>query len=594
MNAPAPARNPQPPAADGGAAGRFRFFPPAQWLASYQRKWLRADMLAGITLAAYAIPVSLAYATLAGLPPQMGIYCYLVGGLGYALFGSSRHLAVGPTSAISLVFGVTLAHLAGGNAERLISLATLATLLVAALFALAWLLRLSIIVNFISESILVGFKAGAALLIAATQLPKLLGVSGGGDDFFGRLWLLGQQLGQTNLVVLAVGLGAIVLLAMGNQWLPGRPVALGVVALSLLAAPLLGLSYHGVTVVGPLPAGLPSFTSAIPGLQRLDADTRRQLASLAFACFLLSYIESISAARTFARKHGDDLDARQELLGLGAANLLAGLFQGYPSAGGLSQSAVNEKAGARTPLALVFASLALGLVLVFLSGCFRNLPGAVLAAVVLVAMKGLIDVGDLRHLFRVSRLDFAAALVALVGVLLLGILNGVIFAVVTSLFFLLLQTSTPHVAFLGRIPGTNRFSDLARHPDNEPIPGTLIFRVEGALLYFNVDHILQAVLKRVRETGPDLKLVVCDLSNSPYVDLAGARMLARLHDDLKARRVDLRVVEAHGSQRDILRAEGLEGRVGPIHRDILLADALAEFNKTTAGVNPAPPETPTV
>lgn len=535
--------------------------------------------MAGVTLAAYAIPVSLAYAALAGLPPQMGLYCYLVGGLGYALFGSSRHLAVGPTSAISLVFGVTLAHLAAGDPIRLLSLATLATLMVAGLFVLAWLLRLSVIVNFISESILVGFKAGAALSIAVTQLPKLLGVKGGGDDFFGRLWLLGQQLGQTNLVVLAVGLVAIVLLVAGDKWLPGRPVALGVVIISLVAVPLLGLSQHGVTVVGELPTGLPSFATAHFRLHELDLDTRRQLASLAFACFLLSYIESISAARTFALQHRYDVDARQELLGLGAANLLAGLFQGYPSAGGLSQSAVNEKAGARTPLSLVFASLALGLVLLFLTGLFRNLPSAVLAAVILVAVEGLISIKDLRHLFRVSRLDFAAAMVALVGVLLLGILDGVIFAVVASLLMLLQRTSTPHVAFLGRIPGTNRFSDLARHPDNEPIPGALAFRVEAALLYFNADHVLRDVLARVRTPPAGLKLVICDLSNSAYVDLAGARMLAHLYEELRALEIELRVVEAHATERDILRAEGLEHLVGPIQRQVSLADALDQFHK---------------
>jgi sulfate permease, SulP family len=554
-------------------------FPPAQWLAGYQSKWLGPDLLAGFTLAAYAIPVSLAYATLAGLPPETGIYCYLVGGLGYALFGSSRHLAVGPTSAISLVFGITLAQLAEGDPARLLSLATLATLMVAGLFALAWLLRLSVIVNFISESILTGFKAGAALAIMATQLPKLFGVPGGGDDFLSRLMLLGGQLAGTNLVVLGVGAAAIGLLAAGDRWLPGRPVALAVVALSLVAVPALGLSDHGVQVVGRLPAGLPPL-AVHSGWHDLDVVLMRQLASLAFACFLLAYIESISAARTFALKHRYEVDARQELLGLGAANLLTGLFQGYPSAGGLSQSAVNEKAGARTPLSLVFASLALGLVLLFLTGLLHNLPQAVLAAVVLAAVAGLINVRELRHLFRVSRPDFAAAGVALVAVLLLGILNGVIFAVVASLLLLLMRTSTPHVAFLGRIPGTNLFSDLERHPDNRPIPGALLFRVEAALLYFNVEHILRDVLGRVRAAPPGLQLVICDLSNSPYVDLAGARMLTRLHDELAAMKIELLVVEAHGTQRDILRAEGLEKLVGPLQRTFTLADAVAEFEKS--------------
>ena len=553
-------------------------FPPAQWLAGYRPQWLAPDLLAGFTLAAYAIPVSLAYASLAGLPPQMGIYCYLVGGVGYALFGSSRHLAIGPTSAISLVFGFTLAQLAEGDTVRLLSLATLTTLMVAGLFALAWLLRLSVIVNFISESVLTGFKAGAALSIMVTQLPKLLGVPGGGDDFLSRLWLVGGQLGSANSAVLAVGVAAVGLLVLGDRWLPGRPVALAVVALSLMAMPVLGLSADGVKVVGQLPSGLPTL-AVHSGWHDLDAMLVRQLVDLAFACFLLAYIESISAARTFALRHGYEVDARQELLGLGAANLLAGLFQGYPSAGGLSQSAVNERAGARTPLALLFASLALGLVLWFLTGLFRNLPQTVLAAVVLVAVAGLIEIREFRHLFRVSRPDFAAAVVALVGVLLLGILNGVIFAVVASLLMLLTRASTPHVAWLGRIPGTNRFSDLARHLDNEPIPGLLAFRVEAALLYFNVDHVLRDVLRRVRADAPGLKLVICDLSNSPYVDLAGARMLARLHDELEELRIGLLVVEAHATERDILRAVGLEKLVGPIDRHISLGDAVAEFEK---------------
>ena len=260
------------------------------------------------------------------------------------------------------------------------------------------------------------------------------------------------------------------------------------------------------------------------------------------------------------------------------ANLATGLFQGYPSAGGLSQSAVNEKAGARTPASLVFASITLALVFCSLTGLFRNLPSAVLAAVVLVAVKGLINVKELCHLFRVSRFDFIAAIVALVGVLLLGILDGVIFAVIASLLMLLKRASTPHVAFLGRIPGTSRFSDPRASPGkNEPVPGALLFRVESAILYFNVDHVLHAVLEQARASASLIQRVICDLSNTAYIDLAGARMLVRLNEELETSGIDLRIVEAHGTQRDILRAEGLEQLCGPIKRRISLADAVAEF-----------------
>jgi high affinity sulfate transporter 1 len=560
-------------------SGRPGLVPILQWLPRYERGWLGLDLVAGITLAAYAVPVSMAYASLAGLPPQMGLYCYLVGGLGYVLLGSSRHVAIGPTSAISLLLGVSLVELAAGDSQRQAGLASLTALFMAGVFLLAWLLRLSVLVSFISESILTGFKAGAALVIAATQLPKLLGVKGGGDDFFERIWLLIQQVDTTNLFTLAVGLAAIGLLVAGNRVLPGRPVALGVVILALLAVWLGKLDQYGVKIVGEIPAGLPGLrwpggelaTLELPEVRQFV----RQLVRLASACFLLSYIESVSAARTFALKHRYDIDSRQELLGLGAASLLAGLFQGFPIAAGLSQSAVNERSGARTPLSLVFASAGICCVLLFLTGFFRTLPDAVLAAVVLVAVAGLIDLAELRHLWRASRLDFAAAAVALAGVLLMGVLDGVLIAVMASVLMLLARSSRPYVAFLGRIPGTNRFSDLARHPDNEPLQGTLAFRVQSSLLYFNVDHILDTVRQRAKaEAG--LRRVVCDLSNVPYVDIAGARMLRRLHEELTTAGVEFKIAEAHGPVREMLRAEGLEALFGPITRHISLADAIAE------------------
>jgi high affinity sulfate transporter 1 len=555
-------------------------WPVLGWLPGYRRAWLRPDLLAGLTLAAYALPVSLAYASLAGLPPQAGICGYLAGGLGYALCGSSRHLAIGPTSAISLLFGVTLAQLAANHADRILPLAAVATLMVAALFGLAWLLRLSVVVDFISESILVGFKAGAALAIAVTQIPKLLGVPGGGNHFFERCWRLAQQLGDTNPIALAFGAGALLLLVSGQKHKPRWPITLAVMLLALAFASWIDPARHGLAVLGAIPVGLPVLDPGRFFLPFADIQTIRGLVRLAFAVFLLALIESTSAARTFARKHRYDLDLRQELLGLGGANLLAGLFQGYPTAGGLTQSAVNERAGARSSLSLICASTSLALVLLFLTPWLANLPEAVLAAVVLVAVEGLISLGELGHLWRANRLDFAAALVALVGVLGLGILDGVILAVIASLLLLLLRTATPYVAFLGRIPGTDRFSDLARHPENQPPPDLLIFRVEAALLYFNAEHVYRDVLARLdREPTPPHR-VLCDLSNSAYLDIAGARMLGRLHDELAHRGIALQVVEAHGTQRDLLRTEGLEHKLGPIDRHIALADAVANASRT--------------
>lgn len=566
------------PAGHGEIPGWRALFPPAQWLPAYQARWLGADLVAGITLAAYAIPVALAYAGLAGLPPQVGLYGYLLGGLGYALFGSSRHLAVGPTSAISLMVAGTVSQMAGGDATRYGEIATLAGFTVAGLSILAWLLRLSTLTSFVSETILLGFKAGAALSIAATQLPALFGVPGGGDHFFVRVLRVCQQLGDLSPGTTAVGLAALALLLVGEKLLPGRPVALMVVALSILAVSLTPLGQAGLKLVGSVPSGLPAFT--LPALRLRDVDG---IIPLACAILLLAYVEGVSAARTFAAKHGYPLDVRQELLGLGGANLLVAFVGGYPVAGGLSQSAVNDKGGAKTPLSLVFASVTLGLCLLFLTDLVQNLPKAVLAAIVLVAVKGLINFPEMARLWRVSRFEFKVAVVAFGGVLLLGILKGVILAAIASILMLLRLTAAPHVAFLGRIPGTRRFSDLARHPDNERIAGILPFRVEASLLYFNVENVQRAVLDRLRVEAPPVRMVVCDLSTSPYVDLAGARMLADLSDELEKRHIALRVAEVHATARDLLRTEGLEAKLGDINRFTSTGDVVDQFQKEAAG-----------
>lgn len=545
---------------------------PFAWLLEYQPAWLPFDLIAGVTLAAYAIPVSLAYALLAGLPPHYGIYCYLVGGLGYAIFGTSRQLAVGPTSAIAMLVGATVAGMSVGDPGHAAAIASLTALLVAILGSLAWLFRLSGLVNFISETILTGFKAGAAITIALTQLPKLFGVPGGGDHFFERVWLLATQLDQTNLTVLVFGITAIGLLLVGDKFLPGRPIAITVVALSILVVAIFHLDVRGISIVGAIPAGLPDF--AWPSLRPRDVDG---VLPLAAACFLLAYVEGVSAAQAIAERHGYKIDLRQELLALGAANFAAAFSHGFPIAGGLSQSSVNDKAGARTPLALVFASATIALCLLFLTNLLYYLPNVVLAAIVLVAVKGLIDIAALRHLWRVSRFEFSIAMIALVGVLLLGILKGVLLAVIVSLLLLIAGAARPHVAFLGRIPGTSRFSDLERHADNQPIPGVLIFRVEASLLYFNTEHVRTLVWSKVAAT-PDIKLVICDLSNSPRIDVAGAKLLRALHSELLKHNAMLRIVEVHARSRDLLRAAGLETEVGYLGRHMSIEQALAEHD----------------
>lgn len=553
---------------------KWSWFPPVRWLGNYQAAWLPADVIAGVTLAAYAIPVSLAYASLAGLPPQVGIYGYLLGGLGYALLGSSRQLAVGPTSAISLMVAASVVQMAEGDAQRYVQIASLAALTVAGLCLLAWLLRLSVLVRLISDSILVGFKIGAGITIAMTQLPSLFGVAGGGHNFFERVYLLIGQLGHMQIVVFAVGAIAIALLLMGERWLPGRPVALAVVALAIFLASALGLPAMGVPVTGNIPQGLPSLAGPVLRLRDVEG-----IVPLAAGCLLLAYIEGVSAARAFAAKHGYELDPRQEFLGIGAANLGAALGHGYPVAGGLSQSAVNDKAGARTPLALVVASITLALCLLFLTDLLENLPKAVLAAVVLTAILGLFDFRALLHMWRVSRIDFYAATTAIMGVLLLGILQGILLAALVSILLLLARASQPHVAFLGRIPGTNSYSDLARHPENEPLENVIAFRPEASLLYVNAGSILETVMASVLNDRSKVRAVICDLSASPYLDLAGARMLRALYGELAARGIALQIVGARGRVRDLLRADGLAEKVGELERAVSLDDAINAARK---------------
>jgi high affinity sulfate transporter 1 len=562
---------------NGRTSTLTRLVPIIAWLPEYRPAWLLPDLVAGLTLAAYAIPVAMAYSSLAGLAPQSGLYCYIFGGIAYALFATSRHLAIGPTAAISVMVASVVGSMAAGDPARYAALAAATAGLVAVICLLAWIMRLSTFVNFISESILLGFKAGAALSIASIQLPKLLGIPGEGGSFFGRLLAVFRNLGDTRPVVLALGAGSLALLLLGERFFPKRPLSLAVVVLSIVAVSLFDLGHHGVHVVGLIPAGLPSFSIPTIGLRQLES-----LLELAFACFLLSYVESIAAARTLAAKHHYAIDPHQELLSLGAANLAAAVGHGFPIGGGLSQSAVNENAGARSPLALVFASLAIALVLFFLTGALQNLPESVLAAIVLVVLAGFVKVDDFKKLWNISRLEFNVAMVAFIGVLLLGILKGVAISAIASILFLLRMMARPHVAVLGRIPGSIRFSDAQRHTSNERFPGLLLFRVEAPLLYFNVDAIVSAVMSRIENEENPVKLAVCDLSTSPYIDAAGAKMLARLEEQLEQQGIQFRVAEAHAEAREILRATGVSERLGGVSRYTALADLVEDFERDSA------------
>jgi SulP family sulfate permease len=554
-----------------------RWIPALGWLGTYQLSWLRADVVAGLTLAAYLLPAGIGDASLANLPAQAGIYACLFSGLVFWLFCSSRHTAITVTSAISLLMGSSLGALAGGDPSRFGALAAATALLVSAMAFVAWLLRAGVIVKFISETVLIGFKSGVALYLASTQLPKLLGIQGSHGNFWERSWTLVTHLQQTNLISLTLGGAALAILILGKLFLPNRPVAILVVVGGIMVASILNVGQYGVKLLGEVPQGLPPIGA--PAVQWNDIN---ELLPLALACFLLGAVETVAIGRTFSQKHGYKLDSNQEFLALAGANLAAGLGQAYPVSGGMSQSLVNESGGARTPLSGLVAAGIVLLVALFLSDTLHNLPQPVLAAIVLFAVTSLFKLAALRRFWRFHRGEFVIAMAALLGVLGSGLLRGVMFGVVISILLLLRKASRPNVAFLGRIPGTQRFSDMERHPDNESVPGVLIFRVESSLLYFNVEHVRELLEAKLQAAREPVKLVLCDLSNAPHVDVSGAEMLTGFQDELAAKGVEFRVVEARSSVRDFLRVEGLEEKVGHIGRFKTLADELREWQKGRA------------
>lgn len=571
----------EPAAKKKGESGRKPRWPVAGWIPSYRPSWLPFDLLAGLTLAAYAIPVSLAYSSLAGLPAASGLYCYLVGGVVFALLGTSRAVAFGPTSSIAILIGSTLGGLAAGDAQKVVDLGAMTAVLVAAIAIIGWALRFGHVASFISDTVLTGFKAGAAVVIASTQLPKLLGIDAKHTELFPLLVELAGRTAEINPYSVWIGLGAILLLGLGQLLLPARPVALLVVVGAILASHFFEFGAHGVKTVGSLSVGLPALSLPTFGIGEL-----RLLTPLALGCFLLAFVEHVTAARTFAEQDREPLDANRELLALGGANLASGLVHGFPAAGGMSQSAVNAKAGARSPLSLVFASVAIGIVLLFFTHLLSDLPSAILAAVVFMAVKDMIKVGELLHLRRVNKIEFSVAMVSLLVVLAFGILEGLLLATIFSIVMLLRWAANPHTAVLGRIPGTDRFGDVERHPGNETFPGLLIFRAEGSLFYFNVDSVKQQLLDRVDEHDGDLELVIFDLSSSPQIDLAGVRMLGELCARLKERGVAMQIAEPHHAVRELLRAENMEEHFGKITRKATCATLQEDFC-TERGSTPA-------
>jgi len=549
-----------------------RWIPALTWLRAYDRTWLRSDVIAGVTLAAYLLPAALGDASLANLQPEAGLYACLFGGLVFWIFCGSRHTVVSATSAISLVIGSSLGEITGGNSARFGALAAGTALLVSLIAFIAWLAKAGVLVHFISESVMAGFKCGVALFLASTQLPKLFGFHGAHGSFWGNTGFFFKHLNETNTTSLLIGGIALALLILGRIFLKHKPVALFVVIGGIIAATTLSLETRGVKLIGAVPQGIPPLK--VPPLYWRDLN---ELLPLALACFLLGAVETAAIGRMFAAKYGGRFDANQENLAVAASNLFAGLGGGLPVSGGTSQSLVNEESGAKTPLSTALAAVFILMVVLFLSHLLSALPQPVLAAVVLVAIAGLLNLSTFKELWLNDRSEFVVAMAALAGVLTFDLLRGVMLGALISLVQLLRVSSRPHVAFLGRIPGTRRFSDSDRHSDNEIIPNVMIFRPESALIYFNVDNVCDAILSRVRAAPKVPKLVVLDLSAAPLVDMQSAHALAGMAEELVAERIQFHAVEARSSVRDRLRREGVDGRLGGVNRFTTVADVIDHF-----------------
>jgi sulfate permease, SulP family len=549
-------------------------------LQGYDTAWLRGDLVAGLTVWAVLVPEALAYASIAGVSPVIGLYAAPGALLLYAAFGSSRHLVVGPMSATAALSAAAVADVATqGSAGFAAHTAALA--ITTGLLALgAGLLRLGFLASFISEPVLKGFIIGLALTIVVGQLPDLFGVEGGGGDFFEKLWELLGRLGQTSWTTLAVGLSSLALVLGLRRFAPAVPGSLVVVLGGIAAVGLLDLDGHGVEIVGRIDSGLPAL-----GAPEVAAADYLELAAAAAGVMLVGFAEGLGAAKTYAATHHYEVDPNRELVGLGAANLGSGLSSGMVVNGSLSKTAVNGGAGANSQVSgLVVAALTI-LTLLFLTGLFENLPEATLAAVVIAAVIELVDLPALSALYRIAtrqlrgiygiaaRPDFIAAVAAMAGVLVFDTLPGLVIGVVVSLLLLLYRASRPHIAVLGQVPGMpGQYGDVQRHPENERAPGIVVLRVEGGLFFANADTVRDAV--RANADRPGIRAVVLDAETAPYIDVSAARMLVQLTADLRRSGVELVVARDVGQVRDVLRRAETEAtlpRAYPTVRDAVEA-----------------------
>jgi SulP family sulfate permease len=554
-----------------GSAGRP--WPILSWVPGYQRGWLRPDVVAGLTVCAILVPEGMAYAQLAGMPAETAFYAAPIALLAYAVLGSSRQLVVAVSSAIAIMSAATIAPLAAAGSAEYAALTAALAILAGLVSIGAGALRLGRIAQFFSESVLVGFVFGLALLITVKQIPKILGIEAEGDSAVALLRDIVPQVRETDLLTLAVGLAGIAGMVVLEGRLPRVPAALVVLVVSILASVALGLQDLGVKVVGDLPAGLRGPT--LPGVG-LDAIPLLLFGAIGIA--LVAFAEAIGPANEFAREHGGKVDPNRELIAIGAANTGAGLFTGFPIGSSLSKSAANDRAGAHTPASLVTAAGATALVALFLTPLFEPLPEATLGAIVVVAVAGMMKVGKMRQLWQLRRVDFWLAMIALVGVLVVPTLEALGIAVVVSLGMLVWRASQGRLTFVGRARGSLEPVDLGPTPA-AAIPGLLIVRPDEMLFFANVASVRDGVLAAASAVDPRAAVVLLDLVLTPEVDVPVVEAIEDLDERLGAGGTELWLGHLQPGARDVLdRAGALKsfgpGRIHPRVVDGIVAYAL--------------------
>ncbi|MGB7933295.1 MAG: sulfate permease [Gammaproteobacteria bacterium] len=511
-----------------------RYAPGLGSLLRYQSSWLGSDIAAGLSVAAIALPVGIAYSDLAGVPAVVGMYSAIFPLLAYALFGSSRQLMTGPDAATAIIVAASLGPLAGGDTQLYLALMVVLTLMTGTLYIIGGVMRLGFIANFLSQPILAGYLNGIALIILMGQLPKLCGYTSSATDVFSQWVEFAGKLPEAHLPTLMLGLGLLVAMVVLRRLSPRLPAALVVVVAGIVAVATLGLQQHGVAILGEVPAGLPGLH-----LAPFDPEKLRNLFVDAAGITLVSFTSGVLTAKSFARLNRYDIDANQELIAFGAANLATGIAQGFPVTGADSRTAVNNAMGGKTQMVGIVAAAAMLVVLFFLTNPLGYVPITALAAVIMVSAVGLFDFATLRDLYRSSRRELLLSVTTTLGVLLLGVLHGVLLAVVLSLLWLLAVGSRPHDAVLGRVPGIKGFHDITDYPGVTTVPGLVLYRFDANLVFFNTDYFRDRVRAIIAAAESPVEWFVVDASTINVVDITALQKFAELREELAARGIVL-------------------------------------------------------